>query len=83
MTEVGKVNSQLIHKSTSVRKIFKFGRCDAGGRQLGGSLFDQHSEVDKKHYQVSFSEEEMEKSSTYRELRGIEEGLLTLSAVGT
>ena len=38
------------------------------------------NEVDKKRYQLEFSTEEMARSGTFRELRGIEVGLLTLGA---
>ena len=45
---------------------------------LGGTLYIKGKEVSDKRFKVSFTEEEKGRSSTYRELRGMEEGLLIL-----
>ena len=78
--EVDNINGQLIRKAAGVTTVDLLGCSDAGGHMLGGTLYVKGKENDKKMFQVSFSEEEKKKSSMYRELRGIEDGLTILGS---
>ena len=53
---------------------------DVGGHMAGGAVFKNRMVVDGTVFQISLSEEEVSQSSTFRELRGIEEGLKALQA---
>ena len=73
------VDGQLIRKTASVENV-KSSQVfsDAGGKLLGGALYVKGHERKSARFQVSFSTEEQKKSSTWRELRGIEEGIQAL-----
>ena len=47
---------------------------------LGGTLYIKGKEVSDRRFKNSFMEEERGRISTYRELRGMEEGLLILGS---
>ena len=51
---------------------------DAGGHMAGGCMIVNKQVWEDSVFQVSLSEEEVSRSSTYRELRGIEEGIKAL-----
>ena len=73
--KVEKVNGQVIRHEPGVVKADSFGFSDAGGHQIGGVLYGRDKTEILKEFKIQFSEEEKKMSSTYRELRGIEEGL--------
>ena len=50
-----------------------FGCSESGGHMLGGTLYIKVKEVSDKRFKVSFTEEEKGRSSTYRELRDMED----------
>ena len=77
---VDKYNGQLIRKALGVKTVDLFGCSDSGGHMLGGTLYIKGKEVSDKMFKVSFMEEERGRISTYRELRGMEEGLLILGS---
>ena len=52
---------------------------DAGGCLAGGGQIENRKVYDNMVFQTNLTEEEMKASSTYRELRGVEEGLKALS----
>ena len=72
---INELNGQDIRKPAAVTKFDSFGFSDAGGHQLGGFLVDKFGKNMGSQYKVHFTTEEESKSSTFRELRGIEEGL--------
>ena len=72
------LNGQLIRKSPNVTRVQVVGSSDAGGHQVGATMFRQEMEVAGKRCQVGFKEEEEMESSTFGEIRGAEEGLATL-----
>ena len=49
---------------------------DASDRQVGGASFDGKKVAWDTAFKVVLAEEERKRSSTFRELRGIEEGIL-------
>ena len=51
---------------------------DAGGHMAGGCMIINKEVMEDSVFQVNLAEEEVAKSSTYRELRGIEEGFRAL-----
>ena len=73
--KVETVNGQVIRHEPGVVKADSFGFSDAGGHQIGGVLYGRDKTEILKEFKIQFSEEEKKMSSTYRELRGIEEGL--------
>ena len=75
---MNKYNGQLIRKAAGVKTVDLFGCSDSGGHMLGGTLYIKGKEVSDRRFKVSFTEEEKGRSSTYMELRGMEEGLLIL-----
>ena len=71
-------NGQMIRTAAGVTTVDLFGCSDSGGHMLGGTLYIKGKEISKKRFQVNFSEEEKGRSSPYRELRGMEDGLSIL-----
>ena len=70
------VNGQVMRKQDKVvtletKEMFS----DASEFMLGGAQFVSELEVPGTRYQACLSEEELGKSSTFRELRAVEEGL--------
>ena len=51
---------------------------DAGGTWPGGARIEDSRVFDNSVFQINLSSKEVSKSSTFRELRGIEEGLKAL-----
>ena len=52
---------------------------DAGGSMAGGCMIINNKVCEDSVFQVNLSEEEMLRSSTFRELRGVEEGIKALA----
>lgn len=75
------LNGQKIRKMAGVQVVRpQMLYSDAGGHMAGGAVFKNRMVVDGTVFQISLSEEEVSRSSTFRELRGIEEGLKALQA---
>ena len=72
------INGQPIRSKARITTFDMFGCSDAGGHMMGGTLYRKGREEVDKRFKVHFTEEEKMMSSTYRELRGMEEGLTVL-----
>ena len=73
------LNGQMIRKSPGVKVVRpRMVYSDAGGHMAGGGQVENKRVVDNTVFQVNLTEDEVKESSTYRELRGVEEGLRAL-----
>ena len=74
-----RLNGQRIRKAAGVQVVRpRLLYSDAGGHMAGGAMIENRMVNEDTVFQVSLTEAEVAKSSTYRELRGIEEGLRAL-----
>ena len=74
-----RLNGQPIRKMAGVQVLRpKLLYSDAGGHMAGGAMIKDRMVVGDTVFQVNLTEVEVARSSTYRELRGIEEGLRAL-----
>ena len=74
-----RLNGQRIRKTAGVQVVRpRLLYSDAGGHMAGGAMIENRMVNEDTVFQVSLTEAEVAKSSTYRELRGIEEGLRAL-----
>ena len=75
-----KLNGQKIRREAGVQVVRpKMLYSDAGGNMAGGCMIINKRVCEDSVFQVNLSEEEVVKSSTHRELRGIEEGMKALA----
>ena len=75
-----RLNGQRIRKEMGVQVVRpKLLYSDAGGNMAGGCMVINKKVCEDTVFQVNLTEEEVERSSTYRELRGIEEGMKALA----
>ena len=73
---LSRLNGHLMRKEDRVLSVTSIEMySDASAYLLGGAQFRGETEVQGTRYQACLSEEEVVRSSTYRELRAIEEGL--------
>ena len=76
-----KLNGQKICREAGVQVVRpRMLYSDAGGNMAGGCMIVNKKVCDGSLFQINLSEEEVFKSSTYRELRGIEEGMKALAS---
>ena len=74
-----RLNGQPIRKRAGVQVLRpQFLYSDAGGHMAGGCVIENRKVCDDTVFQVNLTEEEVSMSSTYRELRGVEEGIKAL-----
>ena len=74
-----RLNGQRIRKMAGVQVLRpKLLYSDAGGHMAGGAMMHDKIVCDGTIFKVSLTEAEVTRSSTFRELRGIEEGLKAL-----
>ena len=75
-----RLNGQKIRKKAGMQVVRpKLLYSDAGGNMAGGCMIVDKRVCKDTVFQVSLTEEEVGRSSTYRELRGIEEGMKALA----
>ena len=75
-----KLNGQKIRREAGVQVVRpRMLYSDAGGNMAGGCMIVKKKVCEDTVFQINLSEEEAFKSSTYRELRGIEEGMKALT----
>ena len=73
---LSRLNGHLMRKEDRVLSVTSIEMySDASAYLLGGAQFRGETEVQGTRYQACLSEEEVVRSSTYRELRAIEDGL--------
>ena len=73
------LNGQKIRRQAGVQVVQpRMMYSDAGGHMAGGCMMVNKRARSDSVFQVNLTEEEVAKSSTYRELRGIEEGFKAL-----
>ena len=78
---VRKLNGQKIRREAGVQVVQpRMLYSDAGGHMAGGCMIVNKQVLEDSVFQVNLAEEEVAKSSTYRELRGIEEGFKALGS---
>ena len=76
-----KLNGQKIRREAGVQVVCpRMLYSDAGGNMAGGCMIVNEKVSDGSLFQINLSEEEVFKSSTYRELRGIKEGMKALAS---
>ena len=76
-----KLNGQKIRREAGVQVVCpRMLYSDAGGNMAVGCMIVNKKVCDDSVFQINLSEEEVFKSSTYRELRGIEEGMKALAS---
>ena len=74
-----RLNGQPIRKKAGVQVVRpRFLYSDAGGHMAGGYMMEDSRVCDDTVFQVNLTASEVGMSSTYRELRGVEEGLKAL-----
>jgi hypothetical protein len=74
------LNGQKIRREAGVQVVQpKMLYSDAGGHMAGGCMIVNRRVCHDTVFKISLSEEEVFMSSTYRELRGIEEGMRALA----
>ena len=69
-------NGYIIRQDEEVIRFDLEGASDAGEHQVGGSLMENNEPLMNTVFKFQFKEEDKKKSSTFRELKGIKEGLL-------
>ena len=75
-----KLNGQKIRREAGVQVVRpKLLYSDAGGNMARGCMAINKKVCEDSVFQVNLSEEEVARSSTYRELRGIKEGMKALA----
>ena len=75
------LNGQKIRRQAGVQVVQpRMMYSDAGGHMAGGCMMVNKRPRSDSVFQVNLTEEEVAKSSTYRELRGIEEGFKALGS---
>ena len=73
------LNGQSIRKKAGVLVVHtKMLYSDARGHMAGGAMIMNKMVISDTVFQINLTEEEVKRSSTYRELRGIKEGLRAL-----
>jgi hypothetical protein len=78
---VRKLNGQRIRREAGVQAVQpRMLYSDAGGHMAGGCMIVNKEVMEDSVFQVNLAEEEVATSSTYRELRGIEEGFRALGS---
>ena len=75
------LNSQRIRNMVGVQVVRpQLLYSDAGGHMAGGAMFGNKMVVGNTIFQINLTEAEVSQSATFRELKGIEEGLKALQA---